>query len=60
MVPTVSETLRRVPDGHPFVTDLKSPVLLGAQAGIALALVIGVTAQMVYLRRQSRLSTAQR
>ena len=52
MVPTVSETLRRVPDGHPFVTDLQSPVLIGAQGGIALALVVGVTVQMVYLRRQ--------
>ncbi|NWE17760.1 hypothetical protein [Pseudomonas sp. P7548] len=52
MVPTVSETLRRVPDGHPFVTDLQSPVLIGAQGGIALALVVGVTAQMVYLRRR--------
>ncbi len=52
MVPTVSETLRRVPDGHPFVTDLKSPVLLGAQGGIALALVIGVTVQVAYLRRK--------
>lgn len=52
MVPTVSETLRRVPDGHPFVTDLQSPVLLGAQGSIALALVIGVTAQMIYLRKK--------
>ncbi len=58
MVPTVSETLRRVPDGHPFVTDLQSPVLIGAQASIALALVIGLTAQMVHLRRKARLSTA--
>lgn len=53
MVPTVSETLRRVPDGHPFVTDLQSPVLLGAQGSIAVALVIGLTAQMVYLRRKN-------
>lgn len=52
MVPTVSETLRRVPDGHPFVTDLQSPVLLGAQGSIALALVIGLAAQMVFLRRK--------
>ena len=52
MVPTVSETLRRVPDGHPFVTDLQSPVLIGAQGGIALVLVVGVAAQMVYLRRR--------
>jgi hypothetical protein len=58
MVPTVSETLRRVPDGHPFVTDLQSPVLLGAQASIALALVIGLTAQMIHLRRRARLGIA--
>ena len=52
MVPTVSETLRRVPDGHPLVTDLKSPLLLGAQASLLVALIIGVTAQVVYLRSQ--------
>ena len=52
IVPTVSETLRRVPDGHPFVTDLQSPVLIGAQGGIALVLVIGVTVQVIYLRKK--------
>lgn len=51
MVPTVGETLRRVPDGHPLVTDLKSPVLLGAQGGLFVALIVGVTAQIIYLRR---------
>ena len=52
MVPTVSETLRRVPDGHPFVTDLKSPLLIGAQVGLLVALIVGLTAQVIYLRRQ--------
>ena len=52
MVPTVSETLRRVPDGHPIVTDLKSPILLGAQAAIVVALIVGVTAQIIHLRRR--------
>ena len=52
MTPTVSETLRRVPDGHPLVTDLKSPLLVGAQAGLLLALMLGVLAQVVYLRRR--------
>ena len=52
MLPTVSEILRRVPDGHPLVTDLKSPLFLGAQASILAALVVGVTAQVIYLRRQ--------
>jgi hypothetical protein len=53
MVPTVSETLRRVPDGHPFVNDMKSPVLLGFQAGLLVLLVVGLTLQMIHLRRQS-------
>ncbi|SMF28162.1 hypothetical protein SAMN02982917_1252 [Azospirillum oryzae] len=52
MVPTVSEILRRVPDGHPLVTDLKSPLLLGAQGALAVILVIGLTAQIVHLARR--------
>lgn len=53
MVPTVSETLRRVPDGHPFVTDLKSPLLLGAQAGLLVILIVGLTAQIISLRKRN-------
>ena len=51
MVPSVSETLRRVPDGHPFVTNIRSPVLLGSQASLLALLVVGLTAQIIYLRR---------
>jgi hypothetical protein len=54
MVPTVSETLRRVPDGHPFVTDLKSPLLLGFQASLLALLVVGLSAQVIYLRRKAK------
>lgn len=53
MVPTVSETLRRVPDGHPLVTDLNSPLLIGAQASLLVALIVGITAQVIYLRKQA-------
>jgi hypothetical protein len=52
MLPTVTETLRRVPDGHPLVTDLKSPLLLGSQASLLVMLIIGVTAQIIYLRKE--------
>jgi hypothetical protein len=52
MVPTVTETLRRVPDGHPLVTDLNSPLLLGAQASLLGILIVGLTAQIIHLRRQ--------
>jgi hypothetical protein len=58
MVPAVSETLRRVPDGHPFVTELNSPLLIGAQASLLVALIVGITAQVIYLRRRKTASMA--
>jgi hypothetical protein len=59
MVPTVTETLRRVPDGHPLVTDLHSPLLLGAQASLLVILVIGLAAQLIHLRRHGKTAAAQ-
>jgi hypothetical protein len=56
MLPTLTETLRRVPDGHPLVTDLNSPILLGSQAGLLLTLIMGLTAQILYLRKHSAIS----
>lgn len=53
LLPTITEVLRRVPDGHPFVTDLKSPLLLGAQGGLLAILVFGLAAQIIYLARQA-------
>jgi len=58
MVPTVSEVLRRVPDGHPLVTDPKSPLLLGSLASLLVALVLGVTAQIIHLRRLGKVAGA--
>lgn len=58
MLPTVTEILRRVPDGHPLVTDLKSPLLLSVQGGILAALVIGVTVQIIHLRRKDKTAAA--
>jgi hypothetical protein len=52
MLPAVTETLRRVPDGHPLAPSLDSPLLVGAQASLLLALVVGVTAQVIFLRRR--------
>ncbi|MFD1704146.1 hypothetical protein ACFSCV_14165 [Methylopila henanensis] len=50
-LPTVTEVLRRVPDGHPFVTDPHAPLLLGAQGGLLIALLVGLTLQVARLRR---------
>jgi hypothetical protein len=54
MVPSVSETLRRVPDGHPFVTDPNSIVLKGALGIIGAIFVLGVAVQLYYLARYSK------
>lgn len=54
MVPSVSETLRRVPDGHPLVTDPKSPLLLGALASLGVMLLVGLAVQIMALRKNSR------
>jgi hypothetical protein len=54
MLPTVTEVLRRVPDGHPLVTDLSSPLLRGAQGSLLVILVVGLAAQIIYLVRQGR------
>jgi len=59
MLPTVSEILRRVPDGNPLVTDLRSPLLLGSQGAVLLALVVGLTFQVLRLRRQGLVSEGQ-
>jgi hypothetical protein len=54
MLPTVSETLRRVPDGHPIVTDMHAPLLVGVQVGLLLLLIVGLAAQIFVLARQGR------
>ncbi|WP_439496587.1 hypothetical protein [Bosea sp. (in: a-proteobacteria)] len=58
MLPTATEILRRVPDGHPLVTDLGSPLLLAVQGGILAALVIGLIVQIIYLRKKARTAAA--
>lgn len=52
MLPTVTEILRRVPDGHPFVADLNSPLLKGAHGLLLISLVVGLTLQIRNLRKQ--------
>ena len=52
MVPTVSESLRRLPVGDPLVTDLKDPLLLGVQGALFLALIVGIPLQLRALYKQ--------
>jgi hypothetical protein len=52
MLPAVTETLRRVPNGHPRVTSLQSPLLLASQGSLLVLLIAGLTAQIIRLRKQ--------
>ena len=60
MLPTVTEILRRVPDGHPIVTDLNSPILRAAQGSLLVLLIVGLTAQIIYLHKLGRLPQSTR
>lgn len=60
MLPTVTETLTRVPAGNPIVTDLNSPILIGAQGSLFVILIVGLTAQIIHLRKQDRMTAISR
>jgi hypothetical protein len=57
MLPTITETLRRVPDGHPLVSSPSAPLLLGAQVSLLLILIVGLTAQIIWLRNGDKTAT---
>ncbi|MCM5679760.1 hypothetical protein M8A51_09450 [Schlegelella sp. S2-27] len=56
MLPTATETLRRLPAEHPLVTDLQSPLLRAVHAALLGTLVVGLTIQVLRLRRQHKAS----
>ena len=52
MVPTATETLRRLPPGDPVVSSLQSPLLQGVHIALLVSLVVGLAIQIVRLRRR--------
>ena len=59
MVPTISESLRRLPVGDPIAKGLQDPVLLGAQGALFLALVIGIPFQLRALHKRNSMQARQ-
>ncbi|ABM32876.1 hypothetical protein QRO11_09325 [Paracidovorax citrulli] len=53
MVPTATETLRRFPPGDPVVSSLQSPLLRGVHIALLASLVVGLTVQILRLRRRN-------
>lgn len=56
LVPSIKETLTRVPDGHPLVTDPKSPLLVGALGAVFVLTIVALIAQIVRLRKAGGIS----
>ncbi|CDG51258.1 MULTISPECIES: hypothetical protein [Halomonadaceae] len=57
IVPTVSESLRRLPVGDPIVTNLDDPLLLGVQSVLLIALILGIPLQLRALYKQQVLQS---
>ena len=55
LVPTVTETLTRVPDGAPLASSVTSPIVLGSHAALLLAFVVGLIVQIIAMRREGRM-----
>ncbi|WP_336080007.1 hypothetical protein [Thalassospira sp. CH_XMU1448-2] len=53
MVPTVSEILRRVPDGHPIASGTDDPIIKAALGVLALIFILGVSTQFIFLHRKA-------
>jgi hypothetical protein len=51
LLPTVSETLRRLPPSNPIATTLDAPILRVANLALLLGLIIGLIVQVSTLRR---------
>lgn len=52
MLPTLTEILTRVPEGHPIAADLTSPLLRGVHLGLFVLLIVGLTTQVIRLVRE--------
>ncbi len=52
MIPAITDGLMRLPVGDPIVTDIADPLLRGFYLSFLVAYLVGVTAQIVMLRRR--------
>ena len=51
MVPAITDFLRRLPVGDPFVESLDAPLVQSFHAAFLAAFVVGVLAQWMWLKR---------
>jgi len=51
LLPSATETLTRLPAGNPVAASPQAPLVVAIQLGLLIALVLGVTLQLLALRR---------
>ena len=52
MIPAITDFLRRLPAGDPFIDSFDDPLLLNFHFSFLVIYLIGITLQMVWLKRQ--------
>ena len=55
MIPAISDFLRRLPIGDPFIDSFEDPLLLNFHLAFLIIYFIGIIAQMIWLNRQAAL-----
>ena len=53
MIPAITDFLRRLPVGDPFIDSFEDPLLLNFHMAFLIIYVLGVIAQMIWLKRQA-------
>ena len=53
MIPAISDFLRRLPLGDPFIDSFEDPLLLNFHLAFLIAYFLGIIAQMIWLSRQT-------
>jgi hypothetical protein len=53
MIPAITDFLRRLPVGDPFIDSLEDPLLLNFLLAFLIIYVLGIIAQMIWLKRQT-------
>ena len=53
MIPAITDFLRRLPVGDPFIDSFEDPLLLNFHAAFLVIYLVGLVTQMVWLKRQA-------
>ena len=53
MIPAITDFLRRLPLGDPFIDSFEDPLLLNFHTAFLVIYLVGLVAQMVWLKRQA-------